>query len=80
VRASDVAEARRLRQHNDEKRMENTSKVLLGKYSQRSPLLYDRRKKHGTDINKEGVGTGLDSVGSLCDLMGARQIQMLMAS
>jgi hypothetical protein len=35
--------------------MENTCKVLLGKYSRRGPLLYDRRKKLGMDLKKQGV-------------------------
>jgi hypothetical protein len=35
--------------------MEHTCKVLLGKYSRRGPLLYDRRKKLGMDLKKQGV-------------------------
>jgi len=35
--------------------MENTCKVLFGKYSRRVPLLYDRRNKLGMDLKKQGV-------------------------
>jgi hypothetical protein len=36
--------------------MENTRNFLLGKYSRRGPLLYDRRKRLGIDLKKQGVG------------------------